>query len=66
MGVLLSGPHELAFEHRRVSDSFVKKTCVYRLDRKASRVILSEAITLLAGLDLLKSFMAQHSYGELW
>ena len=44
---MLSGPHEVVFEHRRVSDSYVKQKCVYRLERKASRVILSEAITLL-------------------
>ena len=43
----MSGPHEVVFEHRRVSDSCVKLKGVYRLDREASRVILSEAITLL-------------------
>ena len=28
MGVLLSGPHEVVFEHRRVSDSCVKQVCL--------------------------------------
>ena len=61
MGVLLSGPHEVGFEHRRVSDSCVKQKSVYRLNRAASRVILSEAITLL-----VKSAEKLNGSTQLW
>ena len=53
----MAGPHE----HRRVSDSCVKLKGVYRLDREASRVILSEAITLL-----VRSAEKLHGSTQLW
>ena len=61
MGVLLSDPHEVVFEHRRVSDSCVKQKCVYRLDREASRVILLDAIMLL-----VRSAEKLHGSTQLW
>ena len=63
MDVLLSGPHDVVCEHRRVSESRERKVCLQarqegvksKFHRKQSR----------GWLDLLKSLMAHFSYGEL-